>query len=100
MSSFCILEISPLSVASFANIFSHYEDCLFILIMVSFTVQKLLNYLPFVYFYFHYSRRWVKEDLAVFLSTSVLPMFSSKSFVVSALTVKFLIHLEFIFVKL
>ena len=67
MSSFCILEINPLSVASFANIFSHYEDCLFILIMVSFTVQKLLNYLPFVYFYlyFHYPRRWLRKDLAV-----------------------------------
>ena len=35
----------PLSVASFANIFSHSEGCLFILFMVSFTVQKLLSLL-------------------------------------------------------
>ena len=37
----CILEINPLSVASFANVFSHSEGCLFILFMVSFAVQKL-----------------------------------------------------------
>ena len=32
------------------------------------------------------------------MSTSVLPMFSSKSFIVSGLTVRSLIHFEFIFV--
>ena len=36
-----ILGIKPLSVASFANIFSQFIDCLFILFMVSFSVQKL-----------------------------------------------------------
>ena len=36
-----ILEINPLSVDSFANIFSHSEGCLFVLFMVSFAVQKL-----------------------------------------------------------
>ena len=39
MSCLCILEINPLSVASFANIFSHSEGCLFVLFMVSFGVQ-------------------------------------------------------------
>ena len=38
-----ILEINPLSVASFANIFSHSDGCLFVLFMVSFAVQKLLS---------------------------------------------------------
>ena len=38
-----ILEINPLSVASFANIFSHSEGCFFILFMDSFAVQKLLS---------------------------------------------------------
>ena len=37
-----IFEISYLSVASFAIIFSHSEGCLFTLLMVSFVVQKLL----------------------------------------------------------
>ena len=31
MSNVCILEINPLSVVSFVIIFSHSEDCLFIL---------------------------------------------------------------------
>ena len=35
-------EISCLSVASFAIIFSHSEGCLFTLLIVSFLVQKLL----------------------------------------------------------
>ena len=37
-----IFEISYLSVASFAIIFSHSEGCLFTLLIVSFVVQKLL----------------------------------------------------------
>ena len=36
-----IFEISCLSVASFATIFSHSEGCLFTLLIVSFVVQKL-----------------------------------------------------------
>ena len=42
MSCLYILETNPLSV-SFAIIFSHSEDCLFILLIVSFVVQKLLS---------------------------------------------------------
>ena len=45
MSCLYILEINSLSVASFANIFSHYEGCLFVLFMVSFAVQKLLSFI-------------------------------------------------------
>ena len=41
MSCLYILEINPLSVASFANIFSCSVGCLFTLLMVSFAVQKL-----------------------------------------------------------
>ena len=37
-----IFEISCLSVASFAVVFSHSEGCLFTLLIVSFIVQKLL----------------------------------------------------------
>ena len=42
MSCLHILEISPLSIASFAHIFSQFLGCLFVLLMVSFTVQKVL----------------------------------------------------------
>ena len=38
-----ILEINPLSFASFAIIFSHSEGCLFSLLSVSFAVQKFLS---------------------------------------------------------
>ena len=38
-----IFEISCLSVASFAIIFSHSEGCLFTLLTVSFVVQKLFR---------------------------------------------------------
>ena len=40
-----IFEINPLSVALFAIIFSHSEDCLFTLLIVSFVVQKLLSFI-------------------------------------------------------
>ena len=43
MSFLYILEINPLSVVSFAIIFSHSEGCLFTLLIVSFAVQKLLS---------------------------------------------------------
>ena len=43
MSCLYIFEISCLSVASFAIIFSHSEGCLFTLLIASFVVQKLLS---------------------------------------------------------
>ena len=43
MSSLYVLETNPLSVVSLAIIFSHPEGCLFILLIVSFAVQKLLS---------------------------------------------------------
>ena len=43
MSCLYILEINPLSVVTFAVIFSCFEGCLFILFIVSFAVQNLLS---------------------------------------------------------
>ena len=43
MSCLYILEINPLSIVSFAIIFSHSERCLYTLLIVSFAVQKLLS---------------------------------------------------------
>ena len=45
MSCLYILEINPLSVDSFTNIFSHSEGGLFVLFMVSFAVQKPLSFI-------------------------------------------------------
>ena len=47
-----ILEIKPLSVSLFANIFSNSVGCLFILFMVSFAVQKLIGLMRFRLFIF------------------------------------------------
>ena len=44
-SCLCIFEINPLSVASFAIIFSQSEGCLFSLLIVSYVVQKLLSFI-------------------------------------------------------
>ena len=43
MSCLYILEINPVSVVSFALMFSHFEGCLFTLFTVSFAVQKFLS---------------------------------------------------------
>ena len=70
-SCLCILGLNYLSIASFANIFSYFELCLFISFMVIFPVQKLLILIGshfcccHVTFYFHYPRWWVKKDLTV-----------------------------------
>ena len=45
MSCLYVLEINPLSVASFADIFSHSEGCLFVLFKVSLAEQKLLSFI-------------------------------------------------------
>ena len=88
-------------VASFANIFSHSVGCLFILLMVSFAVQRLLSLIRshlFIFvFIFITLGGGSKKILLQFISKSVLPMFSSKSFIVSDLIFRSLIHFEFIF---
>ena len=43
MNCLSILKIKLLSVASFLSVFSHSVDCLFVLFMVSFAVQKLVS---------------------------------------------------------
>ena len=84
-----ILEVNPLSVVSFANIFSHSESCLFTLLIASFAVQKLLSltssYLFIFVFIFITLGGCSKKMLLWFMSKSVQHMFSSKSFIVSSL---------------
>ena len=64
MSCLYILETNPLPIALFANIFSHSVSCLFILLMVSFAVQKLLSLIrSHCLFLFLFSL--LKKDLAV-----------------------------------
>ena len=102
MSCLYILDINSFSVASFANIFSHSEGCLFILFMVFFAVQKLLSFIRSHLFIFVFISITLgggsKKMLLRFMSMSVLPIFTYTSFIVSGLTFRCLIHFEFIFV--
>jgi len=103
MSCLYILEINPWSVVSFAIIFSHSEGCLFTLLILSFVVQKLLSLIRFkklVYFcfYFHFSRRWVIEDLALIYVIECAAHVFLKEFYSFWSYIWPLIHFEFIFV--
>ena len=96
-----ILNINHLSVISFADIFSHSVCCLFILLMVSFAVQMLLSLIRFPCLFlplFPLPEETDPKNIATTMSKSVLPMFSSRSFMVSSLTFRSLAHFEFIFV--
>ena len=100
MSCLYILEIELLSATAFANIFFQSTGCLFVLFMVSFAVRKLVNlirsHLPI--FLFISLGDGPEKTLVRFISENVLPVFSSRSFMVSCLTFKSLNHFEFIFV--
>uniref|UniRef100_A0A8D0V916 Uncharacterized protein n=1 Tax=Sus scrofa TaxID=9823 RepID=A0A8D0V916_PIG len=94
--------MNPLSVDSFARIFSHPVGCLFTLFRASFAVQKLLSLIRSHLFIFVFTvntlRGGSEKMLVSFMSESVWPMFSSKGFIVPGLISRSLIHLEFIFV--
>ena len=68
--------------------------------MLSFAVQKLLSLLRSCLFLFLFPLLWEtdQERYCCNLCQSVLPMFSSRSFMVSVLAFRSLIHFEFIFV--
>uniref|UniRef100_A0A8D0YXN9 Uncharacterized protein n=1 Tax=Sus scrofa TaxID=9823 RepID=A0A8D0YXN9_PIG len=97
-----MLEINPLSVDSFAKMFSHSVGCLFILFRASLAVQKLLGLIKSHLFIFAFTditlRGGSEKMLLSFMSESIWPMFSSKCFIVSGLISRAFIHLEFIFV--
>ena len=81
--------------------FSHIIDSLFILSIVSFAVQKLLSLIRshlciFGFIYFALGNR-SKKILLWLMSKSVLPMFTSRSFMVSGFRFRSLIHFDFIF---
>jgi len=94
-----IFEINSLSVALFAIIFSHTEGYLFTLLIVSFIVQKPLSLIrSHCLFLLLFPLLWKvgHRGSCCDLCWSVLPMFSSRSFIVSGLTLRSLIHFEFI----
>ena len=97
-----MLDINPLAMRTFANTFSHSVCCLLILLTVYFAVKKLLHLIRFSLFIFAFISFTLgdvsQKVLLQFISKTVLPVFSSRSFIVSALTFMSLIHFEFVFV--
>ena len=86
MSCLYILEIKPLSVASFENIFSQSIGCLFILFMVSFAVKMLISLIRSHLFIFAFISIALgdlpKKILVQIMSENVFPMLYSRSFMV------------------
>ena len=102
VSSLYILEIKPLSEVSLANMFSHMVGSLFILMPYSLAVQKLFILMKSHLFILSFMS-FALGDISVKMllrgiSEIFLPMFSSRTFIVSRLIFKSFIHLEFIFV--
>uniref|UniRef100_A0A8D1TSG3 Uncharacterized protein n=1 Tax=Sus scrofa TaxID=9823 RepID=A0A8D1TSG3_PIG len=101
-SSLYILEIKPLSIASFETIFSHFVNFFFFFFVVSVAVQKLVSLIRSHWFIFAFISvalgDWPEKTFVRLMSENVLPVFSSRSLMVSCLTFKPLSHFEFIFV--
>ena len=91
-----ILEMNPLSVDSLAKIFSNSVGCLFVLFRASFAVQKLFSLIRSHLFIFVFIVNTLiggsEKMLLSFMSESVWPMCSSKSFIMSGLISRSLIH--------
>ena len=87
MSSLCILNVNPLLDKLFTNIFSHTVGCLFVLLMVSFAVQKLFSLMQshvFISAVVSFVRGdMFRKKLLMFILRRFQPMLSSKSFMVS-----------------
>ena len=101
MNSLYILEIKPLSEVSLANMFSHTVGSLFILMLFSLAMQKLFilmkSHLLILSFMSLALRHILVKILLHGISEIFLPMFSSRTFMVSRFIFKSFIHLEFIF---
>ena len=102
MSCLYILDINPLLVISFTNIFSHSVDCLFVLSMVSSAVQKLLNLIRshlfiFAFVFFVLADRLKRNVATIYVRVFCL-CFLLGVLWFPVLTFRFLIHFEFIFV--
>ena len=81
--------------------FSPILCCLFIVFLLFFAVHKLLNLIRshlFILIFVSITLRNEYKKYCCNLCQSVLPMFSSRNFIVVGLTFRSLIHFEFIFV--
>ena len=102
MSPLYILEIRPLSEVSLANMFSHTVGSLWNLLLFSLAMQKhfiLMKSHLFILSFMSLALGDISVKILLCgISEISLPMFSSRTFMVSQLIFKSFIHLEFIFV--
>ena len=102
MSSLYILEIRSLSEVSLANMFSHTVVSLCNLVLFSLAMEKLFIFMRSHLFILSFMSLALGDVSVRMLlrgmSEIFLPMFSSRTFMVSRLIFKSFIHLEFIFV--
>ena len=97
LGSLYILEIRPLSDAGLVKIFSHSVGCLFVLMTVSFALQKLLSFRRSHLFIVALivcatgvlPRKWSPVPM----SCRLLPTFSSIRFSLVRFILRYLIHL-------
>ena len=82
------------------HIFSYSVGCLFVDDFPLLCKRYKFNYVPFVYYCFCFlcSRKNFPPNSPVIYEKDCAALFSSRSFIVSGLAFRFLIHLEFIFV--
>uniref|UniRef100_A0A8W4FQ54 Uncharacterized protein n=1 Tax=Sus scrofa TaxID=9823 RepID=A0A8W4FQ54_PIG len=93
--------MNPLSVDSLAKIFSHSVGSLFILLRVSFAVQKLVNLIKshlFIFVFTVITLRGGSEKMLLSFMSEILPMLSTRSLMVFCHIFKSFSHFEFIFV--
>ena len=102
MSSLYILEIKPLSEGSLANMFSHTVGSLFILMLFSLAMKMLFILMRshlFILSFMSLALGNISVKILLHgISEIFLPMFSSRTLMVSQLIFKSFTHLEFIFV--
>ena len=99
MSCLYTLEINPLSVVSFAIIFSHSEGYFHLAYSFLCCANTFkFNHVSFLKFCFYFLREGSHKRFCCDLCQNVLPMFFFKSCLVSGFTFRSLTHLEFIFV--
>ena len=98
MSPLYILDIKPLLDIPFVNNFSHSIGGLYVLLVVSFSVQKLFSIMYSHLFIFAFFspclRSHIQKILQRLISKSILLMFSSRSCMLQVLF-KSRIHFEF-----
>ena len=102
LNSLYILDISPLSDVGFIKVFSQSVGCCFVLLSVSFPLQKLCNFMRSHLLILDLTAKAIvdlfRNFFPVSISLRVFPTFSL-CFSVSGFMWSSLIHLDFIFVQ-